>query len=161
VQSTFKQFKMISPVGPLFLVASANGLCGIFWKKQSVPMVKDFTEKSKCTTLLAQTVKELNEYFSGKRQAFTVPLDFKGTEFQMRVWEQLRKIPYGETCSYKDMAKTLKSKAVRAVGSANGKNPLSIMIPCHRVINANGKLGGYAGSVPVKVKLLELEQKFN
>lgn len=161
MQSASLQFKMISPVGPLFLVASEKGLNGIFWKKQTVPMITDLTEKSKSIRLLARTVKELNEYFSGKRKTFTIPLEYKGTAFQMRVWGQLRKIPYGKTCSYKDMAEALSSKAVRAVGSANGKNPFSIIIPCHRVINANGKWGGYAGSVPVKVKLLELEQKFN
>lgn len=155
------QFKMSSPVGPLFLVATNSGLSGIFWKKQSVPMISELTGKSKSVRTLALTVKELNEYFAGKRKSFTMPLDFKGTDFQMRVWRQLRKIPYGKTCSYKDMAENLKSKAVRAVGSANGKNPLSIVIPCHRVINASGKLGGYAGSLPVKIKLLELEQKFN
>lgn len=102
--------------------------------------------------------KQLSEYFDHSRKKFSVPLDIQGTEFQMKVWQQLLKIPYGATISYQRLAENIgDAKAVRAVGKANGSNPVSIIIPCHRVINTNGKLGGYSGGLDVKEKLLELE----
>jgi len=102
--------------------------------------------------------KQLTEYFDHSRQKFTVPLDIHGTKFQMKVWQQLIQIPYGATISYQRLAENIgDTKAVRAVGKANGSNPVSIIIPCHRVINSNGKLGGYSGGLDVKEKLLELE----
>ena len=101
---------------------------------------------------------ELTEYFNGKRKYFSVPLDIQGTDFQKSVWRQLLNIPYGKTISYMLLAKLIgNSKAVRAVGKANGENPLPILIPCHRVINSNGKLGGYSGGLDLKEKLLEME----
>lgn len=101
---------------------------------------------------------QLIEYLSGQRTSFTLPLDAKGTHFQQRVWDLLVEIPYGQTCSYQHIAKQLDNpKAVRAVGAANGKNPLAIVIPCHRVIGANGSLTGYAGGLERKSWLLELE----
>jgi len=101
---------------------------------------------------------QLEEYFKGERKKFNVPLDFKGTEFQKKVWNELNKIPYGKTVSYKKVAEKVgNKKALRAVGQANSKNPVCIIIPCHRVINSNGKLGGYSAGLLVKEKLLELE----
>lgn len=109
--------------------------------------------------VLSKQVKEqLIEYFSGERQCFHIPLFLKGTEFQIKVWNELKKIPYGTTVSYKQLAQNIeKPKAVRAVGSANGKNKIPIIIPCHRVIGNNGKLSGYAGGTWRKEKLLQIE----
>lgn len=101
---------------------------------------------------------QLREYFAGQRKKFSVKLDLSGTQFQLRVWKELTKIPYGKTISYKQLAiKTGDAKAVRAVGGANGSNPIPIIIPCHRVINANGELGGYSGGLDIKSTLLTLE----
>ena len=102
--------------------------------------------------------RELGEYFDSKRKKFDVPLDLKGTEFQIKVWHELKKIPFGTTISYAELAERLGDvKYVRAVGRANGSNPVPIIIPCHRVINSNGNLGGYSAGLNIKEKLLELE----
>ncbi len=102
---------------------------------------------------------QLDEYFRGDRRAFDVPLDLVGTDFQRQVWQALRDIPYGETCSYKDIAEAIdRPKAMRAVGAANGSNPIPIIVPCHRVIGASGKLTGFGGGLPTKAYLLDLEQ---
>ena len=105
------------------------------------------------------SIKQLEEYFAGDRKTFDLPLKYNGTEFQMAVWDELKKIPYGKAVSYKYIAEKVGSpKAVRGIGKVNGTNPIPIIIPCHRVINANGKLGGYSGGGPeVKLRLLELE----
>jgi methylated-DNA-[protein]-cysteine S-methyltransferase len=109
--------------------------------------------------ILLKTAKQLNEYFAGKRQIFDLPLDFSGTEFQQKVWQALLTIPFGETCSYKQIAEQIGNvKAVRAVGAANGKNPISIIAPCHRVVGANGKLVGFAGGLENKDILLKIEK---
>jgi methylated-DNA-[protein]-cysteine S-methyltransferase len=150
-----EQYKMSSPVGPLYLVASEEGLHGVFWKKQSVPMI------AKPQGVLLQTVEQLEEYFAGQRKNFSLPLAPRGTDFQCEVWKQLVKIPYARTKSYAEIAQNLgRPKAFRAVGSANGKNPLSIVVPCHRVIASDGSLAGFAGGVNKKSKLLDLEQKY-
>ena len=110
--------------------------------------------------VMSQAVTEINEYLGGLRKDFSIPLLPEGTEFQKRVWDELKKIPYGETRSYKEIAICLKDKnASRAVGTANGKNPLSLIVPCHRVITSSGKLGGYAGGLAIKTKLLALEKR--
>lgn len=112
------------------------------------------------TELLKETIRQLEEYFRGVRKDFDLPLEPNGTEFQRRVWKSLIEIPYGETRSYSEIAKAVgNEKACRAVGMANNKNPIPIIIPCHRVIGANGKLVGYAGGLDVKEKLLKLEKK--
>lgn len=112
------------------------------------------------TLLLKETAKQLEEYFAGKRKNFDLPLCPEGTVFQKKVWEALETIPYGETWSYKQVAEKVNSpKAYRAVGMANNKNPISILIPCHRVIGASGKLVGYGGGLEIKEYLLNLEQK--
>ncbi len=114
-------------------------------------------QKSRCTDRVAE---QIEEYIAGRRKQFTIALAPAGTEFQMRVWEELKKIPYGETRSYKDIAQAIgQPGASRAVGMANNKNPLPLLIPCHRVIGANGKLSGYAGGVELKERLLELERR--
>ena len=121
------------------------------------------TEKNIISTdnkILLQAEKELEEYFDGKRKKFTLPLDLRGTDFQLRVWNVLRKIPYGETRSYKEVALAAgNEKASRAVGMANNKNPILIVVPCHRVIGSNGAMTGFACGLDVKKKLLELEKK--
>ena len=150
---------MKSKIGPLYLVASGKALEGIFFTKQNVPMSASLKTSEAETKILARSVQELEEYFSGKRKKFSVTLNAEGTPFQKRVWRELRKIPYGQTCSYKDIARRIKNpKAVRAVGSANGKNPHCVVVPCHRVIAADGSIGGYAGGLSMKKKLLQLEQ---
>jgi methylated-DNA-[protein]-cysteine S-methyltransferase len=144
------QWSMKSPLGPLFLLASEKGLSGIYWDKQNVPLQE--------TPLLTQAVQELTEYFEHKRKKFDVPLDLQGTPFQKSVWEQLLKIPYGKTCSYAEIAKRLLNpRAVRAVGAANGKNPVCVIVPCHRVIASDGSLGGYSGGLHIKTQLLAIE----
>ncbi len=147
-----------SPVGRLYLVASEKGLQGIFWKKQPVPTVKSLKEAGAEVKILARAARELEAYFGGRLRRFEVPLDLSGTPFQKKVWGALSRIPYGETRSYKDVAAKIRNaKAVRAVGSANGKNPVCIIVPCHRVISNDGSLGGYSGGLRVKTALLKLE----
>ena len=110
------------------------------------------------TPLIKKAYEELCEYLEGKRKEFDLPLELNGTEFQKKVWNALREIPYGKTCSYKEIAEKIGNpKACRAVGLANNRNPISIIVPCHRVIGANGKLVGYGGGLNIKEKLLELE----
>jgi methylated-DNA-[protein]-cysteine S-methyltransferase len=108
--------------------------------------------------VIRETLRQLAEYFRGERTEFDLPLDPKGTGFQRAVWKALLEIPYGETCSYGDLARAIgRPAAVRAVGAANGSNPIAIIIPCHRVIGASGKLVGYGGGLPMKRMLLDLE----
>ena len=110
------------------------------------------------TPLIRKTYKELDEYLKGKRQTFDIPLELHGTPFQIKVWEALKKVPYGKTASYKDIAKAIgNEKACRAEGMANNQNPVIIIIPCHRIIGSNGSLTGYAGGLNIKKKLLEIE----
>ena len=143
-----------SPIGEISLAAEGDFITDVVFGA-------DFPDGIKGDSpLLDNAVSQLNEYFAGTRKIFDLPLYFKGTEFQKRVWQELSKIPYGETISYKDLAeRTGNIKACRAVGMANNKNPIPIIIPCHRVIGASGKLTGYAGGLDIKKFLLELEQK--
>lgn len=154
------QWTLESKVGRLYLVASEAGIQGVFWKKQAaVAMASSLRSSAPEIKILAMAVRQLTEYLAGKRQAFELPLDVQGTIFQKQVWKQLSQIPYGKTFSYKDVAGRIKNpKAVRAVGSANGKNPLCIIVPCHRVVAANGTLGGYSGGPAIKTQLLALEK---
>ena len=127
----------------------------------SVDFSDTIKENDKGSKVLDETLKQINEYFSGERKKFDLPLYFEGTEFQKSVWSELRKIPYGVTVSYKDIAAGIKNeKAVRAVGNANNKNKIMIIVPCHRVIGKNGKLVGFAGGLDKKEFLLEHEKKF-
>jgi len=110
--------------------------------------------------MLEQCAQQLNEYFAQQRREFDVPLEPQGTDFQRRVWKELERIPYGQTCSYADVARSIGSPdAVRAVGAANGRNPIPIVVPCHRVIGSNGNLTGFGGGLPLKKLLLELESR--
>lgn len=150
------QRKINSKIGPLYLVVSADFLHGIFWEEQALPKEKNNSPEA---MMLDKTQKQIHEYLEGQREDFDIPLMLEGTEFQKRVWAQLQKIPYGETRSYKQIATALKDpNACRAVGTANGRNPISIIVPCHRVINESGKLGGYAGGPDIKERLLRLEK---
>jgi len=152
--------KMQSPVGELKLIASDNGLAAILWENDNPDRVKTGSESIEDNNhaVLLEAEQQLNEYFEKQRTVFTIPLDFKGTDFQKKVWGALLEIPFGETRSYGDIARQLGDiKAVRAVGTANGKNPISIIAPCHRVIGASGKLTGFAGGLENKARLLELE----
>ena len=109
--------------------------------------------------IIEEVIKQLEEYFNGKRKTFELPINLKGTEFQKKVWNELQEIPYGQTRTYKDIAiKIGNPNASRAIGNANNKNPIAIIIPCHRVIGSNSKLVGYAGGIDKKFKLLELEK---
>jgi methylated-DNA-[protein]-cysteine S-methyltransferase len=149
-----------SPVGALKLVASEHGLVAILWENDSprrVPLGEVI--QSDDDPILLEAERQLRGYFAGQRTEFALPLDFRGTEFQRRVWRALLTIPFGETRSYAQIARQIGCPAaVRAVGAANGKNPLSIIAPCHRVVGSNGKLTGFAGGLEAKAKLLSLEQ---
>lgn len=151
--------EMKSPVGKLKLVASTNALHAVLWEQERPNRIKLATLRlDPQQPILIETERQLREYFAGARTVFDLPLDPTGSEFQKNVWRALREIPFGQTRSYLDIAKRLGSaKAVRAVGAANGRNPLSIIVPCHRVIAANGALTGFAGGLEVKATLLALE----
>ena len=152
--------EMASPVGQLKLVATETALVAVLWENENPNRVRlaELVENKKHSVLL-ETQKQLNEYFAGQRQIFDLPLDFEGTEFQQKVWQALLTIPFGETRSYKQIAEQIGNvKAVRAVGAANGKNPISIIAPCHRVVGANGKLVGFAGGLDNKDILLKIEK---
>ena len=152
------QYKITSPVGPLYLVASANALNGVYFVKQAFKSLSKLDLTRPECKILQRAAQQLKEYFAGQRKRFDITYDLDGTIFQKQVWAQLAKIPFGTTVSYRDIARRIKNpKAVRAVGSANGKNPVCIMVPCHRVISADGTIGGYSGGLPTKRKLLQLE----
>jgi methylated-DNA-[protein]-cysteine S-methyltransferase len=150
---------MKSPVGELKLVASDKGLAAILWEKDNPRRVRmGPASEDRNNPVLLETERQLNDYFAGKRKSFSVKLDFKGTDFQKKVWAALLTIPFGETRSYGQIAEQIRNpKAVRAVGAANGKNPISIIAPCHRVIGSTGKLTGFAGGLETKARLLALE----
>lgn len=151
---------MRSPVGELTLVARDRGLVALLWENdppQRVPLGKLSTQAGH--PVIDQAIAELTAYFDGERTSFSVPLDFRGTGFQREVWTELLAIPYGETRSYGEIARRLGCPgASRAVGAANGRNPISIIAPCHRVIGASGKLTGFAGGLAAKQWLLRHEQ---
>ncbi|WP_159737547.1 methylated-DNA--[protein]-cysteine S-methyltransferase [Vibrio atypicus] len=145
-------------LGKMTLQSNDLGLLGAWFETQTT-QPKELGEYCETDPILNNAIKQLQEYFSGSRTDFSLPLAAKGTAFQQKVWQALTTIPYGETWSYQDLADAIKNpKAVRAVGLANGKNPISVIVPCHRVIGKNGKLTGYAGGVERKAKLLDLEK---
>jgi O-6-methylguanine DNA methyltransferase len=161
---------MDSAVGPLFLAASGQGLVALEFdarlpRQQSIrPNPRHLREEKtgiafeRSPRAMQSYLSELEEYFSGKRREFTFPLDLRGTDFQLACWRALRAIPCGETRSYADIARAVgKPHAFRAVGMANNRNPIAIVVPCHRVIASDGTLCGYGGGLDVKRKLLELE----
>jgi methylated-DNA-[protein]-cysteine S-methyltransferase len=156
-QHVFK--KMTSPVGILTLVATDAGLAAILWEEDRpgrVPL--NLIGEEDGHPVLVETERQLNEYFAGDRTRFELPLDMAGTPFQRRVWNALISIPYAETRTYAQIAREIgQPAATRAVGAANGRNPLSIVAPCHRVIGSSGALTGFAGGLHVKAQLLRLE----
>ena len=144
-----------SPIGILGLVQEEDCLTEVFFGKSESH--QDYSQEE--TLLLKEAKKQLKAYFEGNQKIFDLPLNPKGTDFQKAVWQALLLIPYGETRSYKDIAAAIGSpKASRAVGMANNKNPLSILVPCHRVIGSSGKLVGYGGGLTIKENLLGLEK---
>jgi methylated-DNA-[protein]-cysteine S-methyltransferase len=152
---------MESLVGKLKLVASDKGLVAVLWQndRPSRTRLGELSEDDQHPVLL-DAERQLSEYFAGKRKEFEVPLDMRGTPFQKNVWEALLAIPFGETRSYGQIAKQLGNpNATRAVGAANGRNPLPIIVPCHRVIGSSGSLTGFGGGLETKAQLLSLEQK--
>ena len=141
------------PCGNLKIGFTDKAICHVLFTKEKVGGTP--------SELSERTALQLREYFSGKRKDFDLPLEPQGTDFQKKVWKALTEIPYGETRSYKDVAEEAGSpKAFRAVGQANHNNPITIIIPCHRVISSDGGLGGYGGGLDVKEMLLELERKY-
>lgn len=159
-RATFDEIS--SPVGKLTIITSYEGLHAILWDtdRNSATCEKimcGFTQSKNEKTIL-QTKKQLDEYFQGKRKIFDLPLVLNGTTFQMQAWQQLLKIPYAKTVSYGEQAEKMGNKnKARAVGMANGLNPISIVVPCHRVVGSNGHLVGFAGGVEKKAALLQLE----
>ena len=149
-----------SPVGRLELVARDNGLAAILWQNDDPKRVRlGERAESPDHPVLVETERQLTEYFAGKRTQFTVPLDLAGTQFQKAVWQALLTIPFGETRTYADIARQIgHSKAYRAMGAANGRNPVSIIVPCHRAIGSDGHLHGFAGGLDAKRYLLALER---
>jgi methylated-DNA-[protein]-cysteine S-methyltransferase len=148
-----------TPVGTLLLAATDAGLSAILWENDRPGRVRlHLAAEDNEHPVLVETERQLAEYFAGGRTSFDLPLDVSGTPFQRAVWDALRTIPFGETRSYTEIARQIGSPAaVRAVGAANGRNPLSIVAPCHRVIGASGALTGFAGGLAVKSQLLMLE----
>lgn len=149
-----------SPVGALRLIASEAGLAAILWENDDPKRVRlSPLQEDPLHPILLEAQRQLAAYFAGTRKAFTLPLDFQGTPFQKSVWEALLTIPFGETCSYGAIARQIgRPGASRAVGAANGRNPISIVAPCHRVIGSGGALTGFAGGLGIKAHLLGLER---
>lgn len=150
-----------TPVGDLMLVANAAELIGLYFCDcDHIPAEKRGWTLDPKHAVLQQASAQLREYFDGKRTTFTLPLHFAGTSFQERVWQEIARIPYGKTISYSELARRAgKPQAIRAAGTNTGRNPLGIVIPCHRVLAKDGGIGGYAGGLERKRYLLELEQK--
>jgi methylated-DNA-[protein]-cysteine S-methyltransferase len=148
-----------SPLGPLLLVGTGDALTSI-WLPSGRDRIEPDPDWIESAQPFVEAVRQLDAYFAGRLRQFDLPLAPKGTAFQQRVWEALLDIPYGETVSYGELARRMgRPSAVRAVGAANGQNPLSIVIPCHRVIGSDGRLVGYGGGLPAKSALLALEQR--
>ncbi len=141
-------------IGSLAICSDNCCITNIFFSTDKIP--NNIEEKE--TKVIKQAIEEIEEYLDGRRKIFTVPIKAEGTEFQKKVWKALQEIQYGKTCSYKDIANNIACfSGYRAVGSANGKNPIPIIIPCHRIINSNGGLGGFSGGLEMKVRLLKIE----
>jgi methylated-DNA-[protein]-cysteine S-methyltransferase len=170
VEAARRHLVVDSPIGPLTLVAQGQHLTCVYMSdhqhmpdpERFGPTVDPFTADLPADDVLARTAEQLDEYFAGDRQEFDIELDTgSGTEFQRTVWAALREIPYGERVSYAELAGRIgRPTAFRAVGLANGRNPISIIVPCHRVVGSAGSLTGYGGGVERKQQLLELEAKY-
>ncbi len=156
--------KIDSPIGPLHLAATNDALLAIHhnlkrledWNKNTIVFKNDKN------IIIENTINELSDYFDGKRKSFSIPIKLSGTQFQLKAWDALKKIPYAKTVSYSEQAKISgHAKATRAIGNANNANPISIIVPCHRVIGKSGKLVGYGGGLDRKNYLLDLELKYD
>ena len=165
--SELSRLKVDSTVGELTLIASPRGLRAVLWPNEFVPLSDDDAASvplapagpPAAAAVLEQARRELQEYFAGDRREFEVPLDPVGTNFQLAAWLELRRIPFGATISYGEQARRLGDvRKSRAVGAANGRNPISIIVPCHRVVGSNGKLVGFAAGLDAKAWLLNHEQ---
>lgn len=156
---TYVSSTLVSPVGRLTLVGSDAGLAAVLWENDKPGRVRlEIRGEDAGHPVLTEAARQLGEYFARSRTRFDLTLDFHGTDFQKRVWTALLTIPFGQTRSYRQIAQQIgKPKAVRAVGGANARNPISIIAPCHRVIGANGTLTGFAGGLAIKDRLLALE----
>ncbi|MGD0825780.1 MAG: methylated-DNA--[protein]-cysteine S-methyltransferase [Terriglobales bacterium] len=149
-----------SPAGPLFLAASTKGLVRLEFEARVQKLNLSAIELQESKSILAPYLGELDEYFVGQRREFSLPLDLRGTDFQLACWRALLEIPYGETRSYRDIAQAIgHPRAYRAVGMSNNRNPVAIVVPCHRVIASSGSLCGYGGGLDLKRKLLDLERE--
>jgi O-6-methylguanine DNA methyltransferase len=155
---TLSYTRTSSPVGPLFLAASAKGLVRLEFEAR-MQKLGSGTTLQESRSALAPYLRELDEYFAGERREFTFALDLRGTDFQLSCWNALLEIPYGETRSYREIAQAIgHAHAYRAVGMSNNRNPVAIVVPCHRVIASSGSLCGYGGGLDIKRKLLDLER---
>jgi methylated-DNA-[protein]-cysteine S-methyltransferase len=155
-QTVRNHLVIASPVGKLRLVASEKGLVAIDVRSNTAQV--ETSQNASAQAILKKTKQQLDQYFAGKRTSFDVALDLVGTEFQVKAWRALCRIPFGKTISYGQQAANIKKpKAFRAVGSANGKNPIPIIVPCHRVVASDGTLGGYSLGLKMKKQLLALE----
>jgi methylated-DNA-[protein]-cysteine S-methyltransferase len=148
-----------SPIGDLMLAADASALTGLYFVGcNHIPAARNGWARNAQLPILRQAAKQLQEYFAGTREKFSVPLRLAGTDFQEKVWREIALIPFGETISYSDLAKRAGApEAIRAAGTNTGRNPVAIIIPCHRVVGKNGGMGGFAGGLERKRHLLELE----
>jgi methylated-DNA-[protein]-cysteine S-methyltransferase len=158
--ASISYLKMKSPLGDLYLLEKNQKLAAIYFEhdwKNYFKTQSDIEESKE--KVLVETKKQLDEYFKGKRKKFEIPMQLEGTPFQIQAWKTLLKIPFGKTVSYKEQAQMAgKTKAIRAIGSANGCNQIPIIIPCHRVVASDGGLGGYSGGLKIKEYLLALEK---
>jgi O-6-methylguanine DNA methyltransferase len=164
-QATVSRAEISSPIGPLALYGTGEGLMAIVFPRHSRLAVEAWLHRVIGQASIVDdeqaheaALSQLDDYFAGRRREFDLELDLRGTLFQRRVWEAVAAVPYGQTRSYRDVATAVgQPAAVRAVGAANGANPIPLVIPCHRIIGSNGTLHGYGGGLDVKAKLLELE----
>lgn len=150
-----------SPIGRLRLIATDQGLSHLLFDQQAGDDMGSDGDPAEADNhpVLAAATAQLEEYFAGRRQEFDIPLDLTGTEFQRAAWSALASVPFGETRSYRQQAEAIgRPKAVRAIGAANGKNPVPIVLPCHRIVGSDGSLTGYGGGLPIKEFLLSHEQ---
>lgn len=148
-----------SPIGKLRVCEENGAITQLYIQSEEAVTGEETTACTEVSAVLKEACRQLSQYFAGKRKQFDLPLCLKGTFFQQKVWQALQEIPHGETRSYHDIAVAIGNpKAVRAIGGANHNNPVMIIVPCHRVINKDGSLGGFGGGVDVKRYLLELEK---
>jgi len=148
-----------TPAGTMYAAAADGAITGIYFENQQYfPRITDQWQEDASAAPLAECAKQIREYFDGKRTSFDLPLAPEGTEFQQRVWKEIARIPFGETITYAELAKRAGAEgSARAAGAATGRNPITLVVPCHRVVGSDGSLTGYAGGLPRKTRLLEIE----